>query len=170
VPVSKFNAATAATTSNITPVAAEPASAVKAASGIGGVSDWYLRGMGDSCPRIPAPAKPSISVGARGIVTATWPKVGTDVWYFPYICDETVYDCSTTTSSHPWYAAWATPDGNLWSNGTNGGYGLLDPIGVMSREGHNTSGHEFAVYIRSFGAGNPDGGGNSPVARVTVSR
>jgi hypothetical protein len=100
-------------------------------------------------------------------VTATWENVGTDVWYYPWICDQTLHDCSSPGTGFPWYGAWPTSGGNLWTT-TPSGY--LDPVLLTSSVEASTNGHRFAVYVRSFGAGNGNGGGNSPVAVVTVTR
>jgi hypothetical protein len=136
-------------------------------TGIDGVTDWYKLSLGGSCPSINAPSAPSLSVDADGIVTANWSNVGTDVWYYPYVCDDTTYDCTNRTTTVPYYAAWPTPGGPLWTTGTSG---ELNPIALTSSTEVSTNGHTFAVYIRSFGAGNSNNGGNSPTSAIVVRR
>jgi len=147
---------------------AGPTSALAATSGIDGSTDWFYLPPGGSCPTVKAPAtKPEAFVDAHGIVHATWPSVGTDVWYYAWICDATMHDCSSQDTSFPWLPAWPTGNGNLWTTAPEG---FLDPIDLTTSPEADTNGHRFAIYIQSFGAGNANSGGKSPIATVTVSR
>jgi hypothetical protein len=99
-------------------------------------------------------------------VVATWENVGTDVWYYPWICDQTANNCAAEGTSAPWVAAWETSQGNLWSTITEGN---LDPVDATTTPGNSTNGHTFAIYVHSFGAGNGKSGGDSPEASVAVT-
>lgn len=55
--------------------------------------------------------------------------------------------------------------GNLWSTVPNA---PIDPIAATSTATHNTAGDTFVFYVRSFGAGNVNGGGNSPEVTFKV--
>ena len=46
---------------------------------------------------------------------------------------------------------------------------LIDPIAATSTATHSTSGDTFVFYVRSFHAGNVNGGGKSPDVTVKVS-
>jgi hypothetical protein len=144
---------------------ASPASA--SAVGIDGTTDWYWTSLGLGCPAIDAPSRPTATVQPDGVVALTWPSVGTDVWYDVYFCDATVADCSRPGTTAPWTDAWSTPQGNLWSP-VPAAY--IDPVGKTSVGGSDTSGHTFAIYVHSFGAGNAAGGGNSPTISQVVTR
>jgi hypothetical protein len=139
-----------------------------AAAGIDGTTDWHYLPLGGSCPSFGGPSSaPATTVDEHGIVAATWQNVGTDVWYYPWMCDTTVHSCSPVRTSHPWFAGWPTGNGNLW---TTAPVGYLAPIDLTTSPGVNTNGHRFAIYIQSFGAGNANGGGNSPQTIITVER
>jgi hypothetical protein len=175
VPVSDFNSSAAKPApgsvmrqgGSASPAAvARPAPASAPAGGIGGVTDWYYKGLGDPCPAIKAPTAPNLSSVRNGVVYATWQNVGTDVWYYAWICDETEHNCSTEGTSGVWVPAWPTSAGNLWSTTSSA---PIEPIAATSTASHSTAGDKFAIYVRSFGAGNGSGGGDSPEATVTVS-
>lgn len=159
-----------ATTGTGTARPATPAvRAADAADGIDGSTDWFDMGLGGTCPAIGAPAKPAATVDPTGLVNLSWPSVGTDVWYYIYYCDETANPsgCATAGTASPWGAAWSTPQGSLWSPSTTA---QIDPVGLSTAStGTNTSGHTFAIYVQSFGAGNSSGGGNSPLLSLQVT-
>jgi hypothetical protein len=46
---------------------------------------------------------------------------------------------------------------------------LIDPIAATSTATHTTSGDTSVFHVRSFGAGNVNGGRNSPEVTVKVS-
>ena len=145
---------------------ASPAPAA-AASGIDGSTDWYEMAFGGTCPTIPNPAAPTTTVESDGIVHTTWPSAGTDVWYYPYICDATRNNCATESTSLPWVNAWVTGNGALWDQETEGD---LAPVAATMMAGEDgANGDTFDIYIRSFGAGNGNGGGDSPETSVQVS-
>ena len=123
--------------------------------------------FGGTCPTIPNPAAPTTTVESDGIVHTTWPSAGTDVWYYPYICDATRNNCATESTSLPWVNAWVTGNGALWDQETEGD---LAPVAATMMAGEDgANGDTFDIYIRSFGAGNGNGGGDSPETSVQVS-
>jgi hypothetical protein len=125
---------------------------------------------GGGCPAIPAPSAPSAPATVQtldGIVNTSWPSVGTDVWYYPWICDESKNNCATEGTKSPWVGAWLTSNGPLWTTQSDG---PLDPIDATTTSGNSTNGDTFAIYIQSFGAGNGSGGGGSPEISVHVFR
>jgi hypothetical protein len=112
-------------------------------------------------------------------VDATWDNVGTDVWYYVWICDETKDDCSVEGTTSPWVPAWpyqalATDASYLWTTVTSA---ELDPIdAVLTGTGQNGNGDTFAIYVSPFGAGNSTCSANpysecggSPAASIAVS-
>jgi hypothetical protein len=151
------------------PMAARaPAATTLAATGIDGSTDWYQMPLGGRCRDIPAPSSaPAVTVDEHGIVAARWQNVGTDVWYYPWMCDATQHSCGSAGTSFPWFPAWPAPGGNLWTTVPEG---YLDPIGRTTSPQVDTNGHRFAIYVRSFGAGYANAGGNSPQTILTVSR
>jgi hypothetical protein len=150
------------------PLATRSAASTLATDGIDGATDWFHLALGGSCPTVKGPSSaPATSVDEHGIVTAIWQNVGTDVWYYPWMCDTTVYSCSPVGTTSPWFAAWPAPDGGLWTVVPSGD---LDPIDLTSSPGFDTNGHRFAIYVHSFGAGNANGGGNSPQTIITVEK
>lgn len=138
-------------------------------SGIDGSTDWFYKPLGAPCPTIGAPPKaPSLkATSSPGILEATWQNMGSDVWYYGWVCDKTEHNCSTEGTSGVWFPAWPTNAGNLWSTRPSS---LIDPIDATSTPSRNTNGDTFAFYVRSFGAGNGNGGGNSPEVTAKVSR
>jgi hypothetical protein len=142
--------------------AAPTATAAMAADNIDGSTDWFKKGLGDGCPSVAPPSTPILSNTTNGIVEASWLNVGTDVWYFAWICDATVHVCPTPSTSVPWLAAW----GGLWSTEP---HGFLDPIDLTTSTEVPTNGHQFAVYIQSSGAGSGYGGNSAP-SLITVSK
>ena len=151
-------AASAASSASATPAAA--------ATGIDGSTDWFDMPFGGSCPTIPDPAAPTATVESSGTVDTTWPSAGTDVWYYPYICDATLNNCATEGTSLPWVNAWETSLGALWDPDTEAD--LAPVAAVLVSGGNSTTGDTFDIYIRSFGAGNANGGGDSPETSVQL--
>jgi hypothetical protein len=150
------------------PVMPASTTASAAATGIDGSTDWFEFSLGGHCPSIGGPASaPATSVDDHGIVATSWQSPGTDVWYYPWICDRTTYSCSPQGTQSPWMQAWPTGNGPLWTTGTSG---YLAPIDLTTSPGYDTNGHRFAIFIQSFGAGNASGGGYSPETILTVSR
>jgi hypothetical protein len=155
----------------------KPASASMsaAAGGIDGATDWF---PGPNCPVIAAPAPPALTAQSLGVVGATWTNVGTDVWYYVWICDQTKNGCSVEGKTSPWFPAWPYSTSlsgvttYLWTTVPSA---ELDPIGaVFAGTGQNGSGDTFAIYVSPFGAGNGNcsanpGCGGSPEATIKVS-
>ncbi|HEY1664872.1 MAG TPA: NucA/NucB deoxyribonuclease domain-containing protein [Trebonia sp.] len=175
VPVSDFKPGEARAAPGTTSAASQPVTpAVQTAvqdtpgTGIDGSADWFDKPLGAACPAISAPrSAPSLSSASfGGILEATWPNMGTDVWYYGWLCDKTEHSCSTEGTSGDWVPAWPTNMGNLWSTVPDA---LIDPIAATSTATHSTGGDTFVFYVRSFGAGNVNGGGNSPEVTVKVS-
>lgn len=135
--------------------------AAPAAGGIDGSTDWFYMPLGGTCPSIPAPKALTVSVAPTGVVNASWPNVGTDVWYYVYFCDKTVNPtpCATEGTASPWISGFSTSQGNLWSPQPNA---AIDPVGSTSVNGADTGGDTFVMYVHSFAAGNGSGGANSP--------
>lgn len=150
------------------PAASDGPPAAASSGGIDGFTDWYQMQLGGTCRDVPAPlSAPTLFVQqSTGVVVATWENVGTDVWYYPWICDHTANNCAAEGTNTPWVAAWETSQGNLWSTIPEGN---LDPVDATTTPGKSTNGHTFAIYVHSFGAGNGKSGGDSPEASVTVT-
>ena len=122
---------------------------------IGGVTDWYDYWATLQCPAIDAPGTPSVTANPDGSVDMSWNTVGTDVWYFGYQCDLTEGDCDSSTGagfSKMWGGLWATT-------------GSATTVPVTTSQ---MNGDSFEWYIKSFGAGNGSGGGDSPVTAPTA--
>jgi hypothetical protein len=118
--------------------------------------------LGGSCPfGIVAPQAPGASVQPDGSVPLSWPTVGTDVWYYVWFCDQTTHNCSAEGTASPWIAAFPTPNGPLW---------ITQPAATITPAvAVGASGHTFAIYVHSFGAGNGSAGGNSPETSLQVN-
>jgi hypothetical protein len=122
---------------------------------IGGVTDWYDYWATLTCPKIDAPGPLTITAHPDGTVDMSWKTVGTDVWYWGYQCDLTAGPCDSSTGS-----GFSKMWGGLWAE--SGSAGALP---VTNSE---MNGDSFEWYIRSFGAGNGNGGGNSPTTAPTA--
>ncbi len=131
-------------------------------------TNWYDKTLGGSCPQIPAPSQPTLAPDTsddNGWVTGTWPNVGTDVWYWSYVCDNSQNFCTSPgTSSQGWIQAWPYGGSNLWATEPSGEFDPIDTFGL------DTDGHDFGIAIKSFGAGNANGGAYSPVAYIQITR
>jgi hypothetical protein len=150
------------------PPLVNPSPAAAAATGIDGTGDWYHLPLGGDCPVLGGLLDaPAATVDSHGIVAATWDNEGTDVWYYVWMCDATLYSCSSQGTGSPWFSPWPAGDGNLW---TVSPAGFLDPIDLTTSPGVDPNGHRFAFYVRSFGAANASEGGNSPTTTVTVRK
>ena len=148
------------------------AAAPAATDSIDGSTDWFDKPFGASCPNIPGPsAAPTLTLETandNGWVDATWPNVGTDVWYWGYICDETENACPASgAAAQGWIQTWPYAGADLWEPVPSG---VFDPIDATTVTGNNTNGHKFGILVKSFGAGNGTGGGYSPVASITITR
>jgi hypothetical protein len=158
-----------ARSTSVKPAAASTSATASATTnGIDGSTDWFEKQLGGTCPQVSSPSSaPSTIPSPDGIVTTTWQNVGTDVWYYAWVCDETKNNCSAEGTSSPWFPAWPYQNSYLWSTEPSA---PIDPIGaVLAGGGQASNGDTFAIYIHSFGAGNGGAGGNSPEASVTVS-
>jgi hypothetical protein len=154
------------------------ASAISAnATAIDKATDWF---EGPACPVIPDPATaPTLNVQSTGLVDTSWANVGTDVWYYAWICDETKNNCSTEGTTSPWVPAWPytgvlSGSSYLWTTGTAAEIDPIDAVLAWTNQ-NNTNGDTFAFYVSPFGAGNgscsanANGCGGSPVATATVT-
>jgi hypothetical protein len=152
-----------ARSTSVKPTAASaPAGASAATGGIDGSTDWF-NSLGVPCPSISAPQALSASAAPDGSVPLSWPSVGTDVWYYVYVCDKTVNTCPAPPPSpqggapaSPWISAFPGP---LWVTAPSA---TIQPITVTGTGGANTSGHTFAIYVSSFGAANSQPQQSSP--------
>jgi Fibronectin type III domain len=135
-----------------------------AASGgsIDGVSDWYDQwgSLNGGCPAIGAPSYlQAASPTPLGEVTLTWPKDGTDVWFYGYQSDQT----ASSGFSQMWGGLWVTP--SLASTQVSQ---VAMPVTSAA-----VNGHTFAWYVQPFGAGDPPIIGpttnRSPIASEPVS-
>lgn len=163
-----------ATTALARSASASAAATTSTADGIDGSTDWF---DGPNCPVIPAPANAPSLTASDGLVDATWQNVGTDVWYYVWICDKTKDHCTVQETTSPWSPAWPfkgllTASSYLWTTGT---VAQLDPIdAVLIVTGQNGNGDTFDIYVEPFGAGNVTCSANpgcvgSPTGSVTVS-
>lgn len=145
------------------PAPAENAAATPAlpasAGSIDGVTDWYdtWGPLDGACPATGAPSGLSVSATPDGLVTLTWPTVGTDVWFYGY--QENV----TTGSglSQMWGGLWIEPSSPTATTAT------AQALPVTSS---SVNGDEFGWQIEPFGAQStqPVGPG-SPIATYVVT-
>jgi hypothetical protein len=124
-------------------------------TGLGGITDWS-DSWATGCPKINAPSSLKATTHPDGTVDFSWPTEGTDVWYYGYQCNATAGTCDASAGTG-YTKMW----GGLWAES---GSSATTPVtsGI-------TNGNTFDWYIRSFGAGNGTGGGNSPVATAPVT-
>lgn len=136
----------------VVPPAPTASRAATAATGIGGITDWFAH-FGSPCPTIAAPNPLTVAAQPTGYANLAWKNMGTDVWYYVYECDASAGSCATTSSCSSNTGGYTAQLGGLWVT--------LSSIGVQAVTSSSNQGHHFIYYVCSSGAQNPNPIGTS---------